>query len=125
MKNDPELVKSFSIICAAEATGILPDELLIPTKCRKVAHARFLAMACMSKFSDITQKQIAGAFGDFLHRDGVATGVKAVRDDILLFNKYGITSELLRKYKVCEKMMRGEFKVRYWANVPDIEFRCK
>jgi len=124
MRNDPECVKNFAIICAAEATGILPDELFIHTSCRKVAHARFLAMACMYKYSEMKQKQIAEAFG-CVSRVSVGEGIKMVRDEIKMYNKYGYATELVKKYKICEGMMRKEFKPRCWANVPELEFHYK
>lgn len=119
--NDPELVKNFAMICAADAFGILPDELTSKNECRKVAHARYVCMALMHKFSKLTQEQIVGSLNCCVDRTIVSKGIKMVSSEIDLFNRKGVISDIVKKYKVSEDLMKKEFKPRYWTKVPEVK----
>jgi hypothetical protein len=117
--NDPELVKSFALICAAESTGILPEQLHELTVKRNIAHSRFIAMALMDKYCKMSVKQIACAFDCRIKSRYVYCAIKIIRDQVDLFNRKGIKTELFIQYRKSNEMMKQEFKQRYWAKVPD------
>jgi len=120
MVNDSECVKNFALICAAEAAGILPDELHEETKKREIAHARYVSMTLMRKFSNMTETQISQSFDCSMSQVNVCHAIKIVKSELELFGRKGVISDIVKMYRVSENMMKKEFKPRFWTGIPDV-----
>lgn len=120
MPNDPEVIINLAIICAADSIGVLPDEMLRPTRKRNISHARFVAISATDKFSEITQREIATHFIGCIKRREVSTGIRAIKTAVEMYNRFGIITDIFIAYKKTIMEMGKDYKPRHWAKIPDI-----